>query len=747
MVGNDSGFVETRATDLLRKAFHLAGKAFGNTGIYIFAGAWIATVLLGYFGFQQYFALKGVHVSSQDLLYYTLQLFTLKSGNLDWTGNSYVLMLDIARWSAAIVSFWAAGLILSRVFAAPLRRLRLWLFYDHVIICGTGRMGSRFAKALGEDYQVVIIEQDPNNKFVGGLKDSNMMIVHGDASEERVLWKAGILRAKYLIPALGEDSANAEVAIQARRLVRTGGRDPLTCFVHVLNPELSEVLRANELNRGSPSLRLEFFNIFEIGARIMLNEHPAFPEDGGNELPATRILIIGLDDMGQSLVVRAAKRWLPYFKRSGQRLSITLVDQDAEMILESLNSRYPGLSRSCDIEAIDIALSSLGLRKEALRKTIGSEPISCAYICAPNDSLGLSLALDLHKCLGSGTTSIVVRMDADSMPAALLGEEGRNAGLNNIYTFGFWDLTCTKALIQHGSREIMAQAIHEEYCLEQKARGVLAGSVMIQWEDLSEELKESNRAQADHVISKMKMVACRIDRLADWTSEPPQLTPFEVHRLAKIEHERWCDEKSRKGWRFGKVRDDGAKVHNDLCPWKELPAATKFKDIITTRKIPHTLARVDLMIVRKDIGELVAKALLLDRAQPKLGPGENGVKISAYWKALPEIERQGYLHDAKMIIGCLRGIGLGISGRSPTDAVLAMTEPELESALGMHRGLADGVNGSTINAMAVSRWPTMLHRADLSIYRIEEAKQALESDRQAMLMAFTGPELDRPFGD
>ncbi|MGD0818115.1 MAG: NAD(P)-binding protein [Methanomassiliicoccales archaeon] len=441
---NDSGLVKTWLTNSVRKVFQLAGKAFSNTGIYIFAGAWVATVLLGYFGFQQYFAIKGLNVSSQDLLYYTLRLFTLKSGNLDWSGNSYVLILDIARWSAVIISFWAAGLILSRAFAAPLRKLRLWLLYDHVIICGAGRMGSRFARALGKDYQIVIIQRDPNNRFLDGLKDSNFIIIHGDAREERMLRKAGILRSKYIIPTLGEDNANAEVAIQARK-VSVHRKDPFTCFVHVLNPELNEILKVNEFNYGSKSLCMEFSNIFENGARTMLNEFPAFPEDSRDELPETRILITGMDEMGQSLVVRAAKRWLPHFMRSGRRLSITIVDQDPDMNLESLYSRYPGLSRLCAIEAINMTLSSLTSKKEAMMKIVDSQPISCAYICAPNDSAGLSLALDLHRYLGNGTASIVVRMDADSVPAALLGEEGRNAGLKNIYTFSFWDMTCTKA--------------------------------------------------------------------------------------------------------------------------------------------------------------------------------------------------------------------------------------------------------------------------------------------------------------
>ncbi len=212
---------------------------------------------------------------------------------------------------------------------------------------------------------------------------------------------------------------------------------------------------------------------------------------------------------------------------------------------------------------------------------------SIIYICAPNDSDGLSLALMLRRRLGNDGAPIVVRLNADSKPAALLGEEGRNAGLSNIHTFGFWDRTCTKALIQHGSREVMGQAIHEEYCLEQQVRGTLTQASKTPWDDLSEELRESNRAQADHIIAKAKAIGCRVDALTDWASNPFSLTPYEVHKLSRMEHGRWCQEKTRKGWRYGTVRDDAMKVHDDLHPWEDLSQEAKYKDIATVKKIPE----------------------------------------------------------------------------------------------------------------------------------------------------------------
>ncbi len=79
-----------------------------------------------------------------------------------------------------------------------------------------------------------------------------------------------------------------------------------------------------------------------------------------------------------------------------------------------------------------------------------------------------------------------------------------------------------------------------------------------------------------------------------------------------MEHDRWCKEKLRKGWRYGKVRDDADNVHDDLCPWKELSYEAKHKDIATVKKIPRILVRVDLRLVHQNITLLIAKALLIE---------------------------------------------------------------------------------------------------------------------------------------
>ncbi len=706
--------------------------------------AWVFTVILGYAGFYQYYQLRGETVSSSDLLYDTLQLFWFKGGELDWS-NGYVMALDVARWAAIIVIYWAAVLILARAFVAPLRRLRLWLCSDHVIVCGTDRIGSRFAKTLSEDYQVVVVEPDQSTGSLDGLRDSGVIIVHGNAEDEKVLRRAGIDRARFVIPSLGEDSANAEVAVQTRKMVEGRSRDPLTCFLHVMDPELCEVLRVNEFNAGNPSMRLEFFNIFENGARTILNEFPAFQEEGVGTRPTARILIIGLDNVGQGLVVRAVKRWWSHYQATDERLSLVLVDKDVDFVIKTMRARYPDLESACTFEPIAMNVRMLKIASDDELKWLTSKSPSYVYICAPDDSDGLSLALMLRRRLGNDGAPIVVRLNADSKPAALLSEEGRNAGLSNVHTFGFWDRTCTKALIQHGGRELMGQAIHEEYCLEQQVRGTPTRASETSWDELSEELRESNRAQADHIIAKAKAIGCRIDALTDWASNPFSLTPYEVHKLSMMEHDRWCQEKTRKGWRYGAVRDDTMKVHDDLHPWGDLSPEAKYKDIATVTKIPRILARVDLRLARKDMTLSIGKALLMDKMSRATRQKDRNIDISSAWRGILEQEKIRYLDEAKAIIDCLEEIGCGISGRgSVEEEIFALDPAEAELANAKYRSLKADEGEDVLTADA-STWPMILSMVDLAIFRYKDARKLMEVDREAMMMAFDESDLEDPF--
>lgn len=100
---------------------------------------------------------------------------------------------------------------------------------NHTIVCGYGRIGAIAAREImREGLPVVCVEMA--DALAQKMEDDDVLHIHGDATDDDVLSRAGIDRAKSLITALSSEAANVYVALTARQI----------------NPKLYIVARANE---------------------------------------------------------------------------------------------------------------------------------------------------------------------------------------------------------------------------------------------------------------------------------------------------------------------------------------------------------------------------------------------------------------------------------------------------------------------------------------------------------------------
>jgi len=88
---------------------------------------------------------------------------------------------------------------------------------DHYIICGYGRIGSTIAQELvKEKIPLVVIEQNPAH--IELLEAERFLYLNMDATEEEVLLKAGIQRARGLVTTVTSDSDNVFISLTAKGL-------------------------------------------------------------------------------------------------------------------------------------------------------------------------------------------------------------------------------------------------------------------------------------------------------------------------------------------------------------------------------------------------------------------------------------------------------------------------------------------------------------------------------------------------
>lgn len=101
------------------------------------------------------------------------------------------------------------------------RKLMLSLNHlsNHVIICGFGRNGQQAAQTL-KAHKVDFVAIDYREKNIDDflVSDPHLLYLKGDATNDEILKKAGIERAKSLICALPTDADNVFVVLSARTL-------------------------------------------------------------------------------------------------------------------------------------------------------------------------------------------------------------------------------------------------------------------------------------------------------------------------------------------------------------------------------------------------------------------------------------------------------------------------------------------------------------------------------------------------
>jgi len=155
-----------------------------------------------------------------------------------------------------------------------------------------------------------------------------------------------------------------------------------------------------------------------------------------------------------------------------------------------------------------------------------------------------------------------------------------------------------------GTHEMVARAIHEEYIERARKTGETPESnpSMRPWDELPHRLKESNLRQVEDIWKTLHMIHCTIALSTSGREPLFTFTDGEVEFLAEKEHGQWVNERLRKGWTYGKNRDDQQKIHDCIVPWEQLPEAQRQKDRNAVRALPAVLAKVYLKIVRLDEG-------------------------------------------------------------------------------------------------------------------------------------------------
>jgi hypothetical protein len=512
-----------------------------------------------------------------DPVYDALTLFGLNfslgdTGALPW-------QLQVARFLAPAATLVTVVVSTSGLVAGAVESWRLLRHARLAIVIGASRKAELVASVIEATGARVhrVNSGDPASLRRAGLKRAAAVY----ACEDWSLGRGG-----------DENRVTAEWVLARRRALE--GK----VFAHVSHLGEAWKLRVDSLT-GTDSSGIEYFNLDELAARAYLEAEPLAPG------PRVQVLIVGASSVAEAILVALARKVRADLGFDA-RLTVVLVDHFAAQEAKAYQERWPVVREICDIKPVNDALQTyLG--------SVSTQPAPHRiYVCNNDEVTAFTAAMAVDATWRERPSPVVVLL---GQSASVLSFDTRTsvqaAGPMTVY--GVESLAAP--LVARGAVGLahdIAKEVHAAYLADQTQRGTQMGSrpAMRPWDELSDDLKHANYAQARDLIQKLRRIGAAVKPRA--RNHPPfRVTNADVELLAPLEHERWMKERRAEGWRRGD-RDDERKRTPYLVGWSQLEDGIKDNDraVIRSLETVYTaaLAEFDLQIVRTDVTSHVAEA-------------------------------------------------------------------------------------------------------------------------------------------
>jgi voltage-gated potassium channel len=137
---------------------------------------------------------------------------------LSAAGRAFTIALiitgvSLAAYLVSALGEYVMGGVLTGVFQRRRLQHAISRLSNHYVVCGYGRVGRQVVADLRRrGHPVVVIERDTADA------GDAVPLVQGDATDDDVLGRAGLTRARGLVAATGSDPANVDITLSARAI-------------------------------------------------------------------------------------------------------------------------------------------------------------------------------------------------------------------------------------------------------------------------------------------------------------------------------------------------------------------------------------------------------------------------------------------------------------------------------------------------------------------------------------------------
>lgn len=575
-------------------------------------------------------------------LYLTAQLFLLNSGAESDIGKQAHWFMVGARLSASLLFLFVSGTVIAQ-YLRDLRKLPRQLRQSgHYVICGMGQVGLHLLNDLnarGKAAHVVVIEFKPDNLWIEHARNLGATVIVGDATDSETLREARAEYAAEIFIVAGDDGLNLEVAAEIGELLSDKNikrvEAPIDLYIHVLDSNLANTVRPYGGMLGElEHLNVHVFNVPRAAVtRLITDQLWAHAPHQADEV--AHYFIVGFGPMGQTVVTQLAQlAQFPNLKRS----RFTIADGDIERKAKQFVARYsrftsweentwPGVNDftlqqdqwTHNSNALPVAIKFTppdegiiqyvcnarfqelpgGIAGECFAAQVksqidpktnnGTKVKPVVIVCGQNDRDNFDTAANLRSYFNSlelPEIPIFTWLSKQPALAHLVRSTPEGYERYRFLAFGGCQDSANYAEVTRPLRDIFGQKFHENYERKTIAKGDSTKSTP--WDKLRDELRESNRVAADHMLIKLAVLGYRLRRPEDATTLPPPLIPIEMdaetrETLGHMEHNRWVAERLMGGWRYApegntpeeKDANKRRKLNHNLVIWEKLDEKRK----------------------------------------------------------------------------------------------------------------------------------------------------------------------------
>lgn len=463
----------------------------------------------------------------------------------------------------------------------------------HVIVCGLGDTGRQIAEHLIDaGHKVVAISKTNQDLNALACEHKGVVVLQGDGMEAALFRIAGLDRAAVLFICCGADATNIEIALRVDAAIRKRAEaEPLKIQVELRDEWLyDQILSHRKRVNTSGDAQVRLFNLNANAARLLLRSE-GFARAARTQRERPHLLAIGQSQTLREIVVQLAQC---NFALPDCRLGVTLAAKNAQAVLDGMLNKYPGLA-----DCVDFSLQNCDFGEDVawpeIQAVVAAKPPFAVIADLGEETLSMKVALRIRALLDvAGATEVPLYMRAwkqYQLSAFMQGLERADSQPDRLALFGDLKSLTGPAQLLDQSIDILASAAHEVYRASTKDA---AGQPLPEWNALSEQTKESNRAFADHIPVKLAALGLGLAKSGVVAS----MSEADIETLAKIEHWRWALALKIRGWRQGE-RNALRKTHPLLKSWDALEQKDQDLNRAMVRRIPAIVHAAKLELVVK----------------------------------------------------------------------------------------------------------------------------------------------------